>query len=285
MRLLSIRPSIRMNMKMYISLFFLLVCFIFPVLAETKIRSFLRDIHLQNTNSGMDKIDCVYVINLEKRPKKWIDTQRALESFGIHPNRVDAINGWMLRDDEVRCLMGPYPVRLRKGEIGCILSHVSVLNDAHRRNYKFIWVCEDDIMICENPHHVVNLISKLSEIDPLWDVFYTDSDTKNSEGLIVSSVGFDFRPDAPHGADAYYLERMVVAKNLVRLRQRFGAYSMILSTRGIEKILTHFFKNYLWSSYDVDIHYIPGLRQYCVNRDVVSFNYKILSDTVNQIKQ
>ena len=66
---------------------------------------------------------------------------------------------------------------------------------------------------------------------------------------------------------------------MLRIYQRFGAYSMILSKTGIENVLRHFTNNYLWTSYDVDIHYIPGIRQYCVNRDVVSINYKIRSDT------
>ncbi len=266
-------------MKFPVLLVLLAVSFTSTVLAKTNIENYLTEVVVQNFVSGINEVDCVYVINLEHRPQKWIETRNIFNSFGIYPNRVNAINGWMLSKKDQQLLCGNYPLRLRGGQIGCILSHISTLQDAFKRGYSVIWVCEDDIQICENPHQLSDLISQLSLIDPEWDVFYTDSDSKNGLGKITPSVGSDFRPDFPHMDLAYYTKKEIINRDLIRKNQRFGAYSYILSRRGIEKILDHFTKNYLWTSYDIDIHYTPEIRQYCMRRDLVSINWEKPSDT------
>lgn len=249
------------------------------VFANTQIEGFLTDIELQHLDSGIVQVDCLYVINLEHRPKKWLETKAVFNSYGIFPNRVSAINGWLLTDQEKQILMGMYPLRLRGGQIGCILSHVSTVQHAFRNGYEVVWICEDDVEICENPHQLSNLIVKLSEIDPEWDVLYTDSDSKNSTGTIVPSLNSDFRPDFPHMDLNYYIKCDVIDQDMIKKNQRFGAYSYVVSRRGMEKILRHFTVNYLWTAYDIDIHYVSGIRQYCVRRDLVSINWKSPSDT------
>jgi GR25 family glycosyltransferase involved in LPS biosynthesis len=249
------------------------------IFAKTNIESFLTDINLQYSDSGINRVNCLYVINLEHRSQKWLTTKAIFNSYGIFPNRVNAINGWMLNEQEKQVLMGIYPLRLRGGQIGCILSHVSTLQHAFRNNYEVVWICEDDIEICENPHQLSDLILTLSEIDPEWDILYTDSDSKNESGIIVPSLGSDFRPDFPHMDLDYYINNEIINHDFIRKNQRFGAYSYILSKRGVEKILRHFIDNYLWTSYDIEIHYILGIRQYCIRRDLVSINWKLPSDT------
>jgi GR25 family glycosyltransferase involved in LPS biosynthesis len=249
------------------------------VTAKTSIESYLIDIDIQHQDSGINLVDCVYVINLEYRPQKWIETNNSFNLYGIHPNRVNAVNGWGLCEEDKQILSGHYPVRMNGGRIGCILSHVSAIRDAYRRGYENIWVCEDDIQICQNPHLINNYILMLSRIDPQWDILYTDSNSKNHLGEIVPSVASDFRPDLPHENLAYYLLRAPITRDMIRINQRFGAYSMIISKRGVEKILRHFTENYLWTPYDIDIHYTPKIKQYCIKRDLVSFDYKKPSDT------
>lgn len=270
--------------KLQVLLAFLSIFFTSSLLAKTNIENYLTEIVVQDFVSGINGVDCVYVINLEHRPQKWIEVRNAFNAFGIHPNRVNAINGWMLSKEDQQMLCGNYPLRLRGGQIGCILSHISILQDAFKRGYSVIWVCEDDIQICENPHQLSNLISQLSIIDSEWDVFYTDSDSKNRFGEIAPSVSSDFRPDFPHRDLLYYTKKEIINQDLIRKNQRFGAYSYILSRRGIGKILDHFTKNYLWTSYDIDMHYTPEIRQYCMRRDLVSINWKKSSDTEYNIK-
>ena len=257
----------------------LMVSFTSTLLAKTNIENYLVEIDIRDSFSGINNVDCVYVINLEHRPQKWAETRDIFNYYGIYPNRVNAINGWTLSNEEQQILCGSYPLRLRGGQLGCILSHISTLQDAFKRGYSVIWICEDDIQIYENPHQLNDLISTLTEIDPEWDVLYTDNDSKNNSGITVVSVGSDFRRDFPHKDLNYYTKREIVNNDLIAINQRFGAYSLIFSKRGIEKVLRHFIDNYLWTSYDIDIHYTPEIRQYCIRRDLVSINWEKPSDT------
>ena len=269
---------------MKILLVFVALMFPLDALVKTEIEKYLINIDIQNSISGINNIDCIYVVNLDCRLQKWIELRDGFNSYGIHVNRVDAINGWQLSKDDMQVLCGNYPVRLRGGQIGCILSHVSALQDSFKRGFNVIWICEDDIQIYENPHQLDQLISKLSEIDPEWDILYTDPDSKNCLGRTVISIGSDFRPDFSHKTLNYYTARRVIDKDFIAINQRFGCYSLILSKKGIEKVLRHFLNCYLWTAYDIDIHYTPEVRQYCIRRDLVSINWEKPSDTECYIK-
>lgn len=258
---------------------FVILLSVFNCEAKTYIKNYFKDVEILHFNSGVSLIDCIYIINLKNRTQKWTKVEKAFNFYGIYPNRVDAINGWALSLHDKKILSGNYSLRLRGGQIGCILSHLSALYDASKRNYNLIWVCEDDVQICKNPHALSHLIAALSRIDPEWDVLYTDSDSKNSLGETVSFLGADFRPEFLHEELSYYIKRELIDEDFLKINQRFGAYSMIISKSGIEKILSHFTENYLWTAYDIDVHYVPSIRQYCLSYDLVSINYHELSDT------
>ena len=66
---------------------------------------------------------------------------------------------------------------------------------------------------------------------------------------------------------------------MMQIRGRFGTYSMLISKRGIKKILDYFTSRPIWTAIDIDMHYIPTIREYAPRRDIVS-NLRIsLSDT------
>lgn len=156
--------------------------------ADSPVMDYLVNVELENESSGMYLVDCVYVINLERRPEKWARAKYFLNSYFIYPNRVNAFDGWLLTDIEKERLRGHYSDRLRGGQIGCIVSHLSAIKDAYDRGFNCIWVCEDDIFIYENPHELSVILFKLESLIPDWDVLYTDIDAKHPDGTRVPSV-------------------------------------------------------------------------------------------------
>lgn len=232
-------------------------------------------------NSGMPLVDCIYVINLDRRPEKWQRIEALLEQRGLSACRFSAVDGATLTDEDQIRLAGDYPVRMLRGEVGCLLSHVSVLKDALDKGYKLIWVMEDDIEFVEDPRQLPELIKTLKKIDADWDVLYTDIDSKNSEGITVPAVDVDFRPDRLSNFPAeYYQQRTAVSSDLMHIGQRYGMYSLLISRKGMKKIYKYFSHVYLWSAIDIDIHYIPTIRQYSTTRDIVSIWYQSpFSDT------
>lgn len=57
---------------------------------------FLKPALEKGANHKMRNIDFIYMINLDKRPEKFLATQSALKRYGIHPYRFSAVNGWEL---------------------------------------------------------------------------------------------------------------------------------------------------------------------------------------------
>lgn len=247
----------------------------------TAAAKYLKKINSVQKNSGVNRVDCIYVINLDRRPEKWKRMQGVLKEVGINGNRFSAIDGMGISDETQIELAGNYPVRMLKGEVGCLLSHVSVIKDAYDRGFNLIWVFEDDIEIVEDPRVMTPIIKALTMIDPNWDVLYTDIDSKHNNGETALALGLDFRPDRLfHYPLEYYLRRRPVNSDLMRLGQRYGLYSYLVSRKGMKKIYHYFTHVYLWTAIDIDIHYIPTLREYSTTREIVTiWTHSPISDT------
>ncbi|MDE3046198.1 MAG: glycosyltransferase family 25 protein [Verrucomicrobiota bacterium] len=264
----------------------------------------------------MPGIDFIYMINLGERPEKYQRTMNALKPYGIYPYRFSAVNGWKLSFkaiDElgVRYQPGtpPGPIAsvyrhvdgkeymsfeimqeegtayychsLSRGAIGCILSHLSVLQDAYDSGYQTIWVMEDDIRMVRDPHELSSLINTLDKLAPDWDVLFTDDETKGSDGSRVYCGGLRPRPNFQLQPLDHYLRRAWVNVDLFKLGLRFGTYSMIIRRSGIQKIL-QFFKTYkLFFPYDIDFCFVPDLQRYACSQDIVTTIAGGLSDNGN----
>lgn len=246
----------------------------------TPVLSHVRELDNVQENSGIAFVDCIYVINLEERPKKWKTTQENLIKCGLNPTRFPAINGWNLTRKVKTELFGPYDSNLRGGEIGCLLSHLSVMQDAKKRNFSLIWICEDDIEILEDPKNLENVILELSSHDPEWDILFTDRNSKNSKGTFITNIKVVARPDQPLFPLSYYKERIIVNDKLEKVHLRVGCYSYLVSERGIRKILDYYAHVYLWPPIDIDLFFIPSIRIYGSRKDIISINWRNpISDT------
>ena len=156
------------------------------------------------------------------------------------------------------------------GPIGCILSHLSVLQDAHDSGYETIWVLEDDEEILKNPHEISHVIDKLDILDPDWDILYTDENTRDTKGLSVPCYSYapkpNFTPKTPDRA----LQKRIVGEGIMKVGARYGTYSMIIRKSGMEKILKYFKKYKIFSPYDMEIPLVPGIQMYCLTDPIVS---------------
>jgi len=65
-------------------------------------------------------------INLEHRTDRLQHSKREFQKLGIRTERVNA-------------------VRTKTGAIGCTLSHIRCLEMAKKRDYEYVFICEDDI--------------------------------------------------------------------------------------------------------------------------------------------
>ncbi len=218
------------------------------------------------------------MINLEKRLEKWEKTKKQIESIGYHPNRFSAVDGWQLDIKTLDKIRGSEKL-MTKGQVGCLLSHLSVLFDAYQKNYKVIWVLEDDVVATEKVD-IDNLIAELSIIDPEWDILYTDADSKNVFFIVNRPLFLIAREGKSIEDPSHFKKRRKINETFSEIYSRYGAYSMIISDRGVKKILDYFLFEKFFRPYDDELFLVPGIRQYITNKEYITVNPHSPSDTV-----
>lgn len=252
----------------------------------------------------MEGIDFIYVINLDPRPEKYERTMNALRPYNILPYRFSAVNGWELSFqilDELGIVFEPgmqsgpiasvyrhvngkeyhsyeimkepgvayYAHSLSRGAIGCLLSHLSIMKDAYDSGYNTIWIMEDDIRVVSNPHELSSLIRILDTIEPDWDILFTDNEIKGASGPVPCTV-IRPRPLVQLQPLDYYLQRKNVHKDIVKIGMRFGSASMIIRRSGMKKLLDYFETYKIYFPYDIDYFFVPGIKLFALNRDIVT---------------
>ncbi len=251
-------------------------------------------VHIEGNavDSGIEDINCLYVINLNQRPKRWEHIQMLCAHYDLHPTRVNAVNGWNLSPEVLHRIRSPIRVgkkikKLNGGQIGCFLSHLSVYRDAIKRGYARVWIIEDDILILQNPQILSSLIATLETIDPVWDILYTDKDTRNSEGEEVSFPVAEIAWNNPYmklRGNSRLTKREKISANLITSGFRFGMYSAIFSRRGLIKAYHNLATLPLWTPLDHCIHYIPNIREYSAIEPIVTVRVqKDVSDTIYRV--
>ncbi|MCI5051983.1 MAG: glycosyltransferase family 25 protein [Simkaniaceae bacterium] len=226
--------------------------------------------------SSIEGIDSIRVINLDSRPELWHRLEPLLNYHNIKCQRFSAISGW---EFPWEILQEALTRRLTGGPLGCLLSHLSILNDAISRNHNVIWTLEDDPEVRRDPKLLTRYIEDLTQFDPKWDVLYTDVDWTNRNGIPIKFLSLPIEKKTPLKPLSFYTKRTVVCNNIARIHGRYGTVSMIFSKRGMRKIVRHFLNSddIVWP-YDIEIHLIPGIRQYGLINPVVTnghfdFNY------------
>jgi len=142
-----------------------------------------------------DYFDHIYCLNLDRRKDKWLKVKERFDKLKIKVERFSGIDGNNLSENELKKYN-----KINKSEIGCMLSHYNIINDAKKNNYEKILVFEDDIIFIENFHiHFENKISKLNNwkllylgasqwqwnnIEFIKDFYYTN----NSDGIFALAI-------------------------------------------------------------------------------------------------
>lgn len=99
----------------------------------------------------MDLLKHSFFINLESRPDRLIHAKEEFKKLGIHPERVNA-------------------VKMENGAVGCTFSHIKCIELAKKRNYEYVFICEDDITFT-NPILLKDNLQKFGEeCDFVWNM-------------------------------------------------------------------------------------------------------------------
>ena len=221
----------------------------------------LVPIEITEQNSGLDTIDCIYMLNLKERSDRWEEMTSRVKKHSLYINRVEAINGWLLSQECRNQLPIDSRRSLRQGEIGCLLSHMSIWKDALDRGFDRIWILEDDILFNSPPIDLLAILQELDSLDPSWDILYTDTPSS-----------FCVFPEHDHlVSDLKAMKKITnVSRNLIQIQGRWGTHSMIISRSGLEKLFQYFFENPIFGAVDYQMNFLMSLKKYACSRNIVS---------------
>ena len=268
----------------------------------------------KSADHSMPGIDFIYMINLDQRPEKFDFSKRQLALYGIEPYRFSAVNGWELTLEQINDIGLKYSPLMNgdflgtsylsedflpehglisnygqayfchcmaRGTIGIALSHISILKDAYDSGYETIWVMEDDIEVLQDPNKLSELIQELDDAvgKNNWDILFSDTDIRDSEGFHVSTCAAARRPDYDvFSSEHNYSEVTYINNTFKKVGARFGATSMIVRRSGMKKLLQFYMNHGIFLPYDMDYILPRGIKLYSLNEDIVSNLPKALSD-------
>ncbi len=108
-----------------------------------------------NINQYFDKI---YYINLNKRNDRLVSIQKQLSLYNIRATRIAGIEPSINNH------------KINNGQLGCLLSHLSIINDSIYNQYRRILILEDDTIFKDN---FLVLFSRLvASLPDQWDMLY-----------------------------------------------------------------------------------------------------------------
>ena len=122
-----------------------------------------------------DECAC-YLINLDRSPDRLATMTAHLSAAGIAFERVAGIDGMLLSDAQFQAQTreNRYYKPLRRGEVGCYLSHLEALQCFIASNRPYALILEDDVVLSEGVSGLVAAAIQLRERTDdarlAWDV-------------------------------------------------------------------------------------------------------------------
>jgi GR25 family glycosyltransferase involved in LPS biosynthesis len=120
-------------------------------------------------------LEKTYCINLHHRTERWISVQPEFARLGIVPDRFEA-------------------TKMHQGYIGCMMSHLAVLERAKKDNCGCFMVAEDDIRVVgDDPQGVLQ--KAMAQLPSDWDMLYLGANPQEpikrySENLFMLKNGW-----------------------------------------------------------------------------------------------
>lgn len=205
----------------------------------------------------MNKIDNIYVINMEESQDRLLSMKKELSNAGLNFTRIDAVNGNKLTSKEVKDLSTlTCSVFCTNGIIGCFLSHKKTWEKMIENGDRYAIIMEDDCKL--EPNFVKDLdtcLNELNELIPDWDMFYcgcfggckVDRDYTIFQRTIVA-----------FNSKLHQNKSVANAKHIYVPEAPVGLHCYILSNNCARKLLKYLNK----ASYHVDVEMVRIFKEY-----------------------
>ena len=207
----------------------------------------------------------IYVINLKSRPKRKERAEKELNKYNINYTFIEAVDGSKLNRTELEnnniCKCNGSYRELRKGEIGCYLSHLDCWKNILETKKDYGLVLEDDVVLVDDFDNKFNEMFENVK-DKEWDIICLGRRCQQyfKNCAVGNSVS----------ESTYYPETL-----------GYGTYAYIIKASTIEKLLKTTYP--IMKPIDVviiDEYYKKNIKVIGMNKDLVSVVDVKNSDTV-----
>jgi len=170
----------------------------------------------------------VFVLNLPASIERRQQTARAFNARGVAVEFVDAVDGHTIVAGSAPVAYQPHLGRaLTRGEVGCLESHLAVLQRIVEDGHPLACVCEDDIRLSDDSADVFQaLATALANGHPhAWDV------------LLLGHHSARHTPEAG-AVTAVWSSALTDRRQVARVAEfAMGAYAYVVTRRGAERLL------------------------------------------------
>jgi GR25 family glycosyltransferase involved in LPS biosynthesis len=90
---------------------------------------------------------------------------------------------------------------INKGQWGCLYSHINILNDAIKNNYKSILILEDDIILTSNIEDKITKLNSFMHIHENWNIIYLGASQHNWTNIQIEDC--HYKANCTTGTFAY----------------------------------------------------------------------------------
>jgi glycosyl transferase family 25 len=152
------------NIIKYI-IIFLFILIIFYLLNKYANNYYLEP-YANINNKLLDNTD-IYVINLDSDVDRWNN----FIDYSNKINRISAYNGnYLDKESLIEDGILDGNAYMKKGQIGCALSHLKAWNESLKTDKQYLLVLEDDVILENNTFDKINELSKY--IPEKWDILF-----------------------------------------------------------------------------------------------------------------
>lgn len=125
----------------------------------------------------------LFVINMKFRTDKKKRMEDELKKHGLSAEFIDAIVGYNIDIDKMvsnNLINNKINRPMRRGEIGCYLSHIKSWESFLKSNYKYALILEDDAVFLNDFKNKLNDL--MEEIDFPFDIIYLNDNCEHHFG-------------------------------------------------------------------------------------------------------
>ena len=130
-----------------------------------------------------DFFDHVFIVNLRRRLDRLIEITKELEKHNIEAEVIEAIDG---NDLELPEIISSDGLRVKKGDIGCSLSHSKVCKIAKERGFKNYLVIEDDCQMKSNFNELFT--EYIMQVPSDWKLLYIGGSHNGNKSHVSKNI-------------------------------------------------------------------------------------------------